>query len=249
MSGEALELCLRLALELPVTDIEELSRASAEGAVGLGRMRSRAGSPALRSACGALMGQIETCSPAFLAGALAGSAAALEHQHREQSIEVVWTGPESGVDTGRLTAAVVADLIDSARSELLLVSYATQSEPRIADALLASIDRGVDVTCLLERNADNAAFSGSGHAFGGLGVRRLSWPMANRPAGGALHAKVIVVDAEAALVGSANITGRAMESNLECGILIRGGPQPVAIREHIWNLVHRGVLEQVPTAI
>ena len=51
-----------------------------------------------------------------------------------------------------------------------------------------------------------------------------------------------MVDDQVALVGSANLTSRAMESNLECGILIRGGPQPRAIRDHITGLQAAGVL-------
>ena len=35
---------------------------------------------------------------------------------------------------------------------------------------------------------------------------------------------------------------RAMESNLECGILIRGGPQPRAILAHITSLYAAGRL-------
>jgi phosphatidylserine/phosphatidylglycerophosphate/cardiolipin synthase-like enzyme len=59
----------------------------------------------------------------------------------------------------------------------------------------------------------------------------------------ALHAKIIVVDDRIALVGSANLTGRAMEANLECGILIRGGRQPRAISEHIAELRAQGCLQ------
>lgn len=47
---------------------------------------------------------------------------------------------------------------------------------------------------------------------------------------------MIVVDDQVALVGSANLTSRAMESNLECGVLISGGPQPYSIREQIMRL-------------
>ena len=60
-----------------------------------------------------------------------------------------------------------------------------------------------------------------------------------------MHAKVIVVDDRVALVGSANLTSRAMETNLECGILIRGGPQPRAIREHVTELRARGKLRRL----
>jgi phosphatidylserine/phosphatidylglycerophosphate/cardiolipin synthase-like enzyme len=60
--------------------------------------------------------------------------------------------------------------------------------------------------------------------------------------GAALHAKILIVDDRIALVGSANFTSRAMDTNLECGILIRGGAEPRAIREHLAELHARGHL-------
>jgi cardiolipin synthase A/B len=60
-----------------------------------------------------------------------------------------------------------------------------------------------------------------------------------------LHAKIIVVDDQVALVGSAYLTSRAMESNLECGILICGGPQPRSIRDHVTGLASRGALRRL----
>jgi phosphatidylserine/phosphatidylglycerophosphate/cardiolipin synthase-like enzyme len=60
-----------------------------------------------------------------------------------------------------------------------------------------------------------------------------------------LHAKIIVVDDRVALVGSANLTGRAMGDNLECGILIRGGKQPRAIRDHVVSLYMAGRLRRL----
>ena len=157
-------------------------------------------------------------------------------------MSVVWTGPESGVSSSRLTAAAVIDLINAARSEILLVSYATQTEPSIRAALSAATARSVAVTLLAERHADNPSYTAAGTPFPGLNALRLHWPASSRPSGAALHAKIIVVDDQVALVGSANLTGRAMESNLECGILIRGGPQPRAIRDHISGLYAAGLL-------
>ena len=157
-------------------------------------------------------------------------------------MSVVWTGPESGVSSSRLTAAAVIELINAARSEILLVSYATHTEPSITAALSAAAARGVAVTLLAERHEDNPSYTALGTPFPGLGALRLHWPAKSRPPGAALHAKIIVVDDQVALVGSANLTSRAMESNLECGILIRGGPQPRAIRDHITGLYAAGLL-------
>ncbi len=48
-----------------------------------------------------------------------------------------------------------------------------------------------------------------------------------------MHAKVLVVDCRTALVGSANLTGHALERNLECGLLIRGGTVPTLLVDHL----------------
>ena len=58
-----------------------------------------------------------------------------------------------------------------------------------------------------------------------------------------MHAKVVVIDGAAALVGSANVTGYAMARNLECGVLLRGGLVPRRIRAHVLSLLERGELE------
>src|SRR5579875_3418152 len=212
---DAADWAARLAGRLPAADVGGLARAALVGA------------PA---------------GPAYRAGLLAGAARAIEQARRNQSVDVVWTGPESAVTTGRLTAAAVTDLIEQARREILLVSYATQTEQGISAALQAASARGVSITLLAERHADNPGYAPEAAPFPGLHATRLHWPAARRPPGAALHAKIIVVDDRIALVGSANLTSRAMETNLECGILIRGGPQPRAIRDHITGLRAAGVL-------
>jgi phosphatidylserine/phosphatidylglycerophosphate/cardiolipin synthase-like enzyme len=50
-----------------------------------------------------------------------------------------------------------------------------------------------------------------------------------------MHAKVLVVDRKTALVGSANLTGYGLERNLEAGMLIRGGPVPALLAEHLFT--------------
>lgn len=166
----------------------------------------------------------------FAAGVLTGQLnAAADRPH----VTPVWTGPESGVGRGRLTLAVVADLIDEAEHELLLASYATVPGASIRQALDAAVQRGVTLTLLLERPVDNPKYQGHTDPFPGLPARRLIWPAAVRPLGAAMHAKVLVVDRRTALVGSANLTGHALERNLECGLLLRGGPTSALLVEHL----------------
>ena len=232
----------RTAERLPAADVRGLAEAAAAGAPGVRQLRASAGSVILRDACDQLLHQLGHTESAYLAGLLTGAARAVERARRHQSVSVVWTGPESGVSSSRLTAATVIELINAAQSEILLVSYATHTEPSINTALAAALARGVLVTLLAERHQDNPSYTASGMPFPGLSAFRLHWPASARPPGASLHAKVIVVDDKVALVGSANLTNRAMESNLECGILIRGGPQPRAIRDHITSLYAAGLL-------
>jgi phosphatidylserine/phosphatidylglycerophosphate/cardiolipin synthase-like enzyme len=232
----------RTAERLPAAHIRRLAEAAAAGKPGDRQLRATAGSVILRDACDQLLHRLGHAEPAYLAGLLTGTARAVERSRRHQSVSVVWTGPESGVSSSRLTAAAIIELINAARSEILLVSYATRTEPSISAALSAAVARGVEVTLLAERHQDHPSYTAPSTPFPDLRALRRHWPAGSRPPGAALHAKIIVVDDQVALVGSANLTSRAMESNLECGILIRGGPQPRAIRDHITGLHAVGLL-------
>jgi cardiolipin synthase len=235
----------RIAERLPLGDVRRLAQAAAAGEPGVRELRARVGSAILRDACDQLRHRLSYAEPAYLEGLLIGAVRAVERARRHQSVSVVWTGPESGVSSSRLTAATVIDLINAGRSEILLVSYATYTEPSINAALSAAVVRGVAVTLLAERHQDNPSYDALITPFPGLEALRLRWPASSRPPGASLHAKIIVVDDQVALVGSANLTSRAMESNLECGILIRGGPQPKALRDHIAGLYSAGLLRRV----
>ena len=46
-------------------------------------------------------------------------------------------------------------------------------------------------------------------------------------AGGKVHAKVAVADEAFCFISSANLTGHAMEKNMEAGVLIKGGATPL----------------------
>lgn len=74
-----------------------------------------------------------------------------------------------------------------------------------------AVDRGVDVTMLLERHTDDPRFDGPDDPFSGLPATRLCWPATALTPGAAMHAKVIVVDSTVALVGAP--TSRGPPSN------------------------------------
>jgi cardiolipin synthase A/B len=235
----------RIAERLPEADVLRLAAAAAAGVGAIRALRGQVAGAVTREACDQVLGRLAGQEPTFVSGALAGAAAAVRRARTRQSIDVVWTGPESGIATGRLTAATVTGLIAEARREILLVSYATQTEPGLAAALADAADGRVEITLLTERHADNPGYHGSDVPFPGTPAVRLHWPAVARPQGASMHAKIIVVDDEIALVTSANLTSRAMEANLECGILIRGGPQPGAIHDHVNALWSFGQLRRI----
>jgi phosphatidylserine/phosphatidylglycerophosphate/cardiolipin synthase-like enzyme len=242
-TADVVRLAVQLSRELPQQDVRRLAIAVREGSPGLQKFVSSTAGVAVRDACRRLMdAELTGRDYDLVAGALLG---ALEVDPQIAAIDVVWTGPDSGLATSRLTSAVVVDLIDQAAVDVLLVGYAVHTEPTVAAALRRAAGRNVDITLLLERHTDNEKFSGAGAAFPGLVAQRLSWPADERPAGASLHAKVLVVDERRALIGSANVTGAALERNLECGLLLTGGPVPGGIRNHVRHLVWRGVLRKL----
>lgn len=230
------ELARRLTEHLPAPDVQRLAAAVGIGAVAVRRLRAEAGGP-LGAAC---QRALDVGVSPLLAGALLGAAAVRQHDRRR--VDLVWSGPDSSVDTSRLTAAVLVDLLDAARQHVLLAGFAVHTEPRVCDALHAAAARDVDITLLLERPADNAHYSGPDRPFPDLPARRLAWPLARRPLGASLHAKLLAVDDRYLLVGSANVTAAALDRNLECGLLLDGGREAQAARRHVEALADAGDL-------
>lgn len=239
----AVSLATQLGRELPAPDIRLLAAAVRDGLVSLNQLRAETAGAGVRQACGQLLAaSLDRDAAHVVAGVLLGS---LEPDPRRPHLDVVWTGPDSGAHTSRLTSTVLVDLIDQATSTVLLVGYAVHSPPTVTAALRRAYTRGVAITLLLERTIDNPKYTGHGGAFAGIPARRLCWPTPPRPAGASLHAKILVIDDNAALIGSANLTGAALESNLECGLLVCSSPTAHRITDHIERLLNRGDLRQL----
>ena len=236
------EICDRLVRsigQLPDRDIALLA-AALDVFGGLARFKSRATSPIIRTACDEMRTAATGTSESFVAGVLLGVLSVRREQQR--AVDVVWSGPTSSVRTSRLTSAAVVELIDQAVFDVLLMSYVMHDEPALASALQRAARRGVTITLVHERPADNPSFHGPNMAFGQVPARRLRWPFDRRPSAASLHAKVLAVDRNVALVGSANVTNSAVVRNLECGVLVRDPAVVADIAEHVEELVRAGDL-------
>lgn len=155
------------------------------------------------------------------------------------SVRVVVTGIEwlgGGVAAVERT---MADLIASAKREVVLTAYSmTLGSERIWDEIERALGTGVRCTLVIDRHDDQDV------AARGL-VARLAANYAATlqvfdfvPADerDGLHAKVVVVDREAALIGSANLSHRGMVSAHELSVVVEG-PTAGRIVEQVERLL------------
>ena len=74
-------------------------------------------------------------------------------------------------------------------------------------------------------------------------VRLYGWlNKADEFAEGRVHAKVAVADRQLCFITSANLTGYAMERNMEAGVLISGGNIPNTLHLHLSALIDTSVV-------
>lgn len=187
-----------------------------------------------------------------LAGVLTGAHAGWATAADEQHVDLVWSGPSTNRVPVRLASQVVLDLVRQSRHELLLVSFAAYRVQYLRDALTAAAERGVQITLVLESKEASGQKLSRDAALAFAGIDRitvLEWPHERRPSVGAgvavMHAKVAVADAAAALVTSTNLTEAGLDHNMECGLLVRGGSIPGALRDHFRALRYAGELVAV----
>jgi cardiolipin synthase A/B len=241
VTPEDLHAVVDVGAALPPSDIDKLVVAIEEGPQFLRALRAESAGQ-LREACSTIIGTAERAPLAEISGALQGAAAV--SRSVSDRVDLVWTGPDVPGSVSRLTSSAVADLVDEARAEILLMSFTTHSEPTLTAALARALDRGVYVQVLYERHDDNPSFNSLTFPFPGLNIRRLCWPIDQRPPGASMHAKALVIDREISLIGSANITGTAMLRNIECGVLVRDRTISTEIVESIESLLSRKIVRK-----
>jgi len=159
------------------------------------------------------------------------------------SVELVWTGPATGMVPLRHTAQVLTGLIDEAHDRLFLVSFVAYHVDSVIDALRRAIERRVQVSILLEQSKEH----GGNVTVDSLAMLKRSLPNAqlyiwvkttpDGGLGGSVHAKCAVADGVTAFITSANLSDAAMERNMELGVLLRGGQVPDLLDRHLTALV------------
>lgn len=213
---------------------------------------------AIGSAAARLVLAWQAASPpvpgAAVALALEAAARVADHAGARRS-QVVISGPASDSEAVRLTSSVISELIHDSRESLLIVSFAAFGVGDVVRELELAARRGVRIDLILEGSANQGGALhgpvGAAAAFESIrsDVTMWTWPASRRPAVGnsraALHAKLVAADDHVALLGSANLTDRALAHNLELGVIIRDPYVVRRIVRHFRSLMRpeAGVLE------
>lgn len=182
-------------------------------------------------------------------------------EERAHRVDAVWTGPAVKGSEVRRTEAVVSELVEGAKKDLLIVGYwlvtDTNQIRELISSLISKARSGVRVRFVLDpgekTGKDNFSALAEVWPAGLDGAHRgvYSWGEGLETAvakSGAsydrkLHAKVIVADRRDALVTSANLTHSGMLENLEMGLRVQGSAAQ-ALAQHFDLLIDVGVLEK-----
>ncbi len=168
----------------------------------------------------------------------------------EQSIELVWTGPTTPFVSARRTEQALLQVINSAEQSLFITSFVAYDVSTIVKALNAADERGASITMLLESSQDHGG-SINIDVIGKMrglvpGAQLYAWrDKTGDFADGRVHAKVAVADKTSCFITSANLTGYAMEKNMEAGVLISGGHIPRLLDDHLRSLVDTKLVSPV----
>lgn len=194
-------------------------------------------------------GKEKSISGAELSAMILSAGFIYDKLRNEQVVELVWTGPSSALVATRRTEQALLQVIRSAQRRLFLTSFVAYKVPAIVEALKQSLDQGVEVSILLERSESE----GGGVSNDGIAAMKKELPEARVFAwdnkldgflGGKVHAKVAVADEAMCFISSANLTGHAMEKNMEAGVLIEGGALPEKLHRHLQALITTKQLSQ-----
>lgn len=190
-----------------------------------------------------------------LSWVLETTAKAYHRWQAEQQIELMLTGPmTSGGISVRRIDQVLYDMVQAARTKVVLVTFAASRIKHLTKALVAAQQRGVNIKLILEfeQSSEGQLTFDALKAFpkeliGAVDV--YCWPVEKRERNqsgkpGKLHAKVALID-DAVIISSANLTDDAFNRNLEMGVKLRGGSLPVVISEYFDGLCRAGVFVPV----
>ena len=176
---------------------------------------------------------------------------------------LVWTGPEAKGLHSRNTRQVYEELIRTAKSSLLISTYAyfkgpkafkgladrMDSDPSLKVTLLLNIERGKHSTTVAKDLALRFTRQFWESDWPGQSRPRVFYdPRSLAPSGpkGVLHAKAVIADEQTLFVTSANLTDAALDRNIETGVLLRDRTIALTALAHFRGLIDQELLIPLP---
>ena len=192
---------------------------------------------------------------AAIAAAIRAAAKTAEAVRAEHKVSLVWTGPSTDAIGLRSTRSVLNTMVANATKNLVLVSFASYDIAELTTALARAIDRGVELTLIIDTPDDPGGplIIGPDHPFAPIKTTAhfYRWPRETREtffaATARLHAKCVIADQSSTLITSANLTSAGINDNIELGVLIEAGPLPIKLHRHLELLIEEHTLEEVGT--
>lgn len=166
--------------------------------------------------------------------------------------------PEVSRISIRRTEQVLLQLIRASSEELTLASFALYKVPTLTKALIAALDRGVQVRMIAETTEGDTFVPFGVKAGLGQEIAARSdvyeWNKAKRPkdkAGrqGSLHMKVAIADRHHLFITSANLTNYALSLNMEMGLLVHSRAIACQVSQHLDQLIQQKIISLLETSL
>jgi cardiolipin synthase A/B len=168
-----------------------------------------------RFASGELIPELPAlAAPAAATQAAAPPAATNPAQHLA-TVQVTGSGPDAESD--RIYDALLSGIFDARRRLWISTPYFVPDEPLLR-ALILAVRRGVDVRVVVPRRSNHLTADWAG----GSSLRELAREggIVRCYAPAMLHAKLVLIDEEIAILGSANIDMRSLFLNYEIALVL-----------------------------
>lgn len=173
------------------------------------------------------------------------------HDNEKRQIEMLWSGPTPAEHlAARRIDQTLYDLIDSAKREIWIVTFAAAKVSRLVSGLSKAAERGVKIRLILEfsETSEGQLSFDALKAFPEHLVKMSEvyfWPVemrernkAGRP--GKLHAKFALID-NVVLVSSANLTDDAFNRNLEIGMKAQDSEIAQWAKDYFENMIGKSI--------
>ena len=248
------ESAARLVSELPLAKVEAVARQIAkilDGGVSAVKLESAWGTsavkPLVKDFCTAAAES--GLSGKEIAAALFAAGETMRKVRSETQIDLIWTGPQTTAIPVRRNEQALCELIDGAKKELFIVCFVAYKAENIYTSLENALRRGVEVSFLAESSKahggtlDDDQVEAFHKKFPDATCYR--WNVSGDGKKRCVHAKCAVADGEVALVTSANLTGAAMDVNMELGVLIRSKEIAGKLASHLAALVDENIIKAI----